>query len=73
MDDFSPIQGEWKLPAGAEPRSALTPEVCWTAIKHVADKLEASKNASMKDFLGCPAYVMPLHISILVIDDYAPN
>lgn len=26
-----------------------------------------------KDFLGCPAHVMPLHISVLVIDDYIPK
>lgn len=26
-----------------------------------------------KDFLGCPAYAVPLHISVPVIDDYAPK
>jgi len=55
VDGTSPTQGEWNVHPRAELSSALTPDVCWTAIKHVADKLEANKNASMEGFswLSC--------------------
>lgn len=55
VDGISPIQSERKLHTRADLRSALTLEVHWTAIEHVADKLKASENASTEGFswLSC--------------------
>lgn len=60
VDGISPVRSEWKLHIRADLRLALTPEVCWTAIKHVADKLETSENASIEGFswLSCICHAL---------------
>lgn len=73
VDGVSKTRREWKLDTRADLRLGSTSGVCWRAIKHVADKLEASENASTEGFPGWPVRVMLSHTSVLVIGTCAPK